>query len=58
MLRLLVKIDKKNIFFILLLEVYKGKYQRDTNVPKYEFESNNKEKVKSLIYNRIRYKKP
>ena len=47
-----------NIFYVLLLEKFKEKVRKDTNILKYKNKTNNKNKVKSKIYYKIRYRKP
>ena len=45
------------MIYVLLLEKYKGKRAYNTNAPEYKVKTNSKDKVKSIVYYKIRYSK-
>ena len=57
-LYLLLVISIYFMFYVLLLKIYKGKRDRDTNTPKYKIKTFKINKVKGKINYKIRYRKP
>ena len=55
-LRLLI-IRSFNILFILLIEIYKRKLDWDINILEHKNKTNNKDKVISIIYYKVNYRK-